>query len=584
MAIDVYHDFVLVADGVEKDALKSITKFSVQVFDSPVGQGEKKEIVTVPGNLMQKLRQLETDKLDENLDEQIELGEVLAGLLLPPYVRGIYERSLAKLKPTEGLRLRLRLADELAHIPWEYAYIHDTRGEKDSSGFLALDPRISIARHEALAVPGDWFEAPNSRRIVIVMASPEGYDKLTSLPEEQIILRQALSEVQGIKAVFVPESLQTAAGAEQGATLEGLATALMEHTDVFHFSGHGAFISSQGEAKDTVIGEGGILLADKDNKVQYVMAEKLAEMLRSKGVRLVVLGACETGRRDGYNVWSGTAAALLRAGIPAVVAFQYRVKDTLAAAFSRFFYRALVAGLTVDEAMALGRAAMRNEATKQQIETIPDWGAAVLYLRAPGGAVFNPVNDSTAVKDAEEFLGDEFDLRTRRVEADGRVVGAVIGGLQTEPVRVQQKVDEEMAGIMIGAMRYGQRGGKLTVKQDVDTVSGILIGGIVGGGGDQSQALKQLKDFFGPTPAAISGGSGQTLTAPPGESPTNQPATASTDETKCFRCGTINLAGAKFCSSCGAKLLQTPKFCSNCGTPLTPGMQFCASCGIKVAS
>ncbi len=286
------------------------------------------------------------------------------------------------------------------------------------------------------------------------------------------------------------------------------------------------------------------------------------------------LGACETGRRDGHNVWSGVAAALLKAGIPAVVAMQYKIKDTLAAAFSEAFYRALVAGFTVDEAVALGRAAMRVEAIGQKMADNRDWGTPVLYLRAPGGAVFNPVSNAEARKAAEKKLGDFINQHMRRVEASGRVVGAVVGGLQIEPVNVQQKVDEDVAGLMIGAIRYGQQGSQLVVDQEMDTVSGVVIGGIVGGGGDQAQTLGQLQELFrmAPAPPAVA-------MAHPTPA---QPSANLGGEVACSNCGASNKSGARYCTECGNELKKTPKFCANCGNALAPGLNFCSNCGTKV--
>src|SRR5437763_8779823 len=131
----------------------------------------------------------------------------------------------------------------------------------------------------------------------------------------------------------------------------------MQQTDVFHFSGHGEF------PKSLAGGDAALIFADDQNQAFPVSSERLAGMLRGKGVRLAVLGACETGRREGRNVWSGVASSLLRAGIPAVVAMQFTIDDKLAAAFSAAFYRSLTAGLTVDEAVAAGRSAIRMEAT-----------------------------------------------------------------------------------------------------------------------------------------------------------------------------------------------------------------------------
>jgi len=87
----------------------------------------------------------------------------------------MFSASLNRLGGQEGLRLRLRLPDELSDFPWEYMYIQDIRGERTSSSFLALDPRISIVPDMAISVPPDGFGAPSLRRILVGIASPEPY-------------------------------------------------------------------------------------------------------------------------------------------------------------------------------------------------------------------------------------------------------------------------------------------------------------------------------------------------------------------------------------------------------------------------
>src|SRR5687768_15109758 len=108
MAIRDYRDFVLIADQVEK-ANGVVTKFRVSVFDSPVGQGEKSEIVTLPTELLGRARQLASEEraLDRDLPRQMQLGMMLGEALLPPYARELYRRSRDRLCDDDGLRLRL---------------------------------------------------------------------------------------------------------------------------------------------------------------------------------------------------------------------------------------------------------------------------------------------------------------------------------------------------------------------------------------------------------------------------------------------------------------------------------------------
>ncbi len=505
MAITAFHDFILVADQVEKKSNSAVSAFTLSVFNSPVGQGEKKEHVTVPPQLTQQIRWLEERQLDQDVNRQMDLGELLAGLLLPQYARQLFSESLKRLRDGEGLRLRLRLADELADFPWEYMYIQDTRGERTSSSFLALDPRISIVRHEALAVPGDWFQSPDSRRVVVAMATPQPYSryrKLESLPTEQRLLKEALSGIAGIEAVYLPEYTTAQADKQPGATLKDIMAALMKRTDVFHFSGHGEFAEEMGPVVGSFVGEGGIILANAENEAVPIAADRFAEVLRGKGVRLVVLGACETGRRDGINVWSSVVASLLKAGVPVVVAMQFTIQDTLAAEFCGAFYRAVVAGFTVDEAVSLGRAAIRV-ASQGTLRDARDWGTPILYLRTPSGVVFKPVKNEQVRQEAEQQLGHLFEQHAREVPSKGRMIGPVVGVIENETVTVDQTVDERTDGVVIGTSIFSIQGGRLLVRQKVDRVDGTMIGAVIGRlGGVQStevkeqQALAELERFL----------------------------------------------------------------------------------------
>lgn len=595
MAISHYRDFVLVADDVKKNRDGIVSTFTVCVFDSPVGQGEQKERVTVPDDLVKQIRWLETGRLDEDVEKQIALGELLAGLLLPTYARRLFGESLKRLRDGEGLRLRLRLADELADFPWEYMYIQDTRGERTSSSFLALDPRISIVRHEALAVPGDWFEAQASRRIVVAMATPQPYarySRLDSLPHEQQLLKAALAEVPGTKAVFLPEQVVVQGDQITGATLEDVMMALTERTDILHFSGHGDFRGDFGIAKGSEIGAGGIVLAGEKNQAFLVAADRFAEVLRGKGIRLVVLGACETGRRDGHNIWSGVAAALLKAGIPAVVAMQFTIHDDLAAEFCGAFYRGLVAGFTVDEAVSLGRAAIRAKALHTTPDT-RDWGVPVLYLRAAEGRIFNPVSDEHARQAAEREVEHLVTQQVREITKEGRIVGPVVGSLLADTLRIEQKVTEEVKGFLLGPTVYSVQGGRLVITQTADSVSGKMCGGYIesiGGPAAQppsngTQALtcleRSLRLGSAPTPTIESA-----APTPPADALltniTAPSASLAPVEQLCPSCQRPIEPGAKFCSSCGTAIAAGPAYCASCGAELPAGAKFCTRCGHKV--
>src|SRR6476619_7097879 len=83
------------------------------------------------------------------------------------------------------------------------------------------------------------------------------------------------------------------------------------------------------------------------------------------------------------DMFSGTATALVRGGVSAVAAMQYEFSDHAAVAFTRGFYRSLVRGQGVDEAVANGRVSIIgiNDNTLE-------WVTPVLYLRGPDTHLF----------------------------------------------------------------------------------------------------------------------------------------------------------------------------------------------------
>jgi hypothetical protein len=554
MAITRYEDFLLLAEVVQKDAQGVVSQFSVQVFDSPAGQGEKKEILALPDDLSLRSRRLETHQLTGDIEAQIEFGEILAGLLLPPYARQKFTESLARLQEGEGLRLRLRLADELTDYPWECLYIQDVRGEKTDSSFLALDPRLSIVREQILPTPPDAAGAAGLARVLVAMAAPASYPPLPGLAREQQAIQSALAGLPGVQVKCLPDY---AAGGPQpayGATVSDLGAELMlsEHTDVFHFSGHGAFAKEQAAALGSFVGKGSILLADAANQAIALSADRLAELLRSQGVQLVVLGACETARRDNVHVWSSVASSLLKARIPAVVAMQFKISAPAGVAFSRVLYQALAAGYPLDYAVAVGRMAMRAEGIPDACE----WAMPALYLRSGVEIAFKPVEEAAALQKLQQALV-QIEHHFTRIEPAGRLVQAKIGEMHQGVVQVDLKVDERIRGEVTGAQVQTMQGGELHVRQQAGAVDGLLIGAEIGALGRAA-------------PPARTGAASPP--APAGES----------GAAACVHCGSPLEVGARFCGNCGKPVAAGGGFCKQCGAKLPDQAKFCASCGARV--
>jgi hypothetical protein len=103
---------------------------------------------------------------------------------------------------------------------------------------------------------------------------------------------------------------------------------------------------------------GGVLLMEnEEGGPEPVGAATLSAWLHDEPLRLVVLNACKsatTALRSGEHPFAGIATALIREGVPAVVAMQFPISDKAAIIFSQTFYQRLA---WVSQSMALAEAA-----------------------------------------------------------------------------------------------------------------------------------------------------------------------------------------------------------------------------------
>jgi hypothetical protein len=419
-----YRDMVIEASDLREERRDDThwwRRFKLRVLSSPAGEMAPEE--TVPCEYddtylkEDQLRRLDDRKLDQG--GLIQLGQLLGSLLLPDgpndnisSVRELFLGSLDLMGQDTGLRLRLRLPPELAVLPWEYVYA--TRAETPSgmAGFISLNHQVSIVRHEVLRAPVPSTRITGDITLVVALASPKAPDlDDINLDREEHYLREDLEHRPGIRATFLPK-----------AKLYDVLAAVSRHAGVFHFAGHGAYQPKPGPLPRTTTGQGELVLED-----QRVDAETLALNLHSNGVRLVVLNSCETGRRDGVNVWGSIASALVRCRVPAVVANQYKIRHECAIEFSRQFYRALVAGQPIERAVTAGRMAAYNADPNGR-----DWGVPVLYLRAEDGELFEGAADARVRDDARKaveqlIMQQSVNFVQQHVEVDQRY--ATIGGI-----------------------------------------------------------------------------------------------------------------------------------------------------------
>ena len=113
-----------------------------------------------------------------------------------------------------------------------------------------------------------------------------------------------------------------------------------------------------------------LALENDDLSLSLADNQAVADLFADRGVRLVVLSACQS---------DDLARRLAARGVPAALAMQYSILDSSASRFAFSFYQALAAGRAVDRSLTEARLAMRNAEGGNNV----DFATPVLYLLDP---------------------------------------------------------------------------------------------------------------------------------------------------------------------------------------------------------
>jgi tetratricopeptide (TPR) repeat protein len=162
-----------------------------------------------------------------------------------------------------------------------------------------------------------------------------------------------------------------------------------------HFDGHGTFLPKAQigallfETPDDSSGE---------SATDLVRADRLGRLLARYAIPLVVLEACHSAKVGKAAVFQSVAPRLLREGVGSVLAMSHAVHVEAARLLLDRFYRELVRGTTIGQAMTEARDVLRSTPVRW-IESGPggrtielcDWFLPQLYQRAGDEAIV-PLN------------------------------------------------------------------------------------------------------------------------------------------------------------------------------------------------
>ena len=371
-----YEDFSLLLEPA-RDGVYPV------IVHSPAGEGRGTFRIPLPGEERRPADDAPGSEATRDMRssapvrfDPTEAGSRLFQALFSGPVRDLFERSLGRIEndPEVGLRIVLGFDPDqpdtgrLAALPWELLY------RKDQRQFLNFSRKSPIVRF--LNVPRSLpprIEPPV--RILVAIASPAGHPPLDTERELRRI-EDALGPVANAKRSVL-----------LNVTPEALRARLLEETfHVLHFIGHGTF--------DAASGQGSLLFEDSEDQARPVTGPVMADLVRDfTSLRLVFLNACRTAElSEATDPFAGLAAALVMAGVPAVLGMQIPISDAAAVAFSGAFYRRLAAGDPIDTATVEGRMAVHLAAPDSQ-----EWATPVLFLRTQDGRLFDPAPTPTQV-------------------------------------------------------------------------------------------------------------------------------------------------------------------------------------------
>jgi WD40 repeat protein len=187
---------------------------------------------------------------------------------------------------------------------------------------------------------------------------------------------------------------------------------------VVHYIGHGDF--------DPGHDVGVLALTGENGRMHMVDGSRFVDLLRQARPvpRLVVLNSCSGAASSVTDLFSGTAAALVRGGVTAVAAMQYEITDDAAIASARGFYSAIARGRGVDEAVSSARVAILGLSGRTL-----EWVTPVLYLRGDDAHLFTRSSGPTAAS-ARPDSSQQAPSRPRTRSPD-RVVRTLVGHTNT---------------------------------------------------------------------------------------------------------------------------------------------------------
>ncbi len=272
-----------------------------------------------------------------------ELAGMLFDQLVPVDIKD-------RLKSTGQGNLMLNIDDRLVHIPWELLF--------DGKEFLCHRFSVgrSVSTQQTVSAAVRALHRPLKMQI---LADPRG--DLPAAYQEGIAIQNEVAKFEEWLDVTLKTTDIT----------QDYAKGKIRNFDIVHYAGHAEHNTEHPEQSAWLL---------KDGKLTA------AEIMTMAGSRpmpaLVFSNACQTGQTDSWKLDEnfgdrifGVANAFLLSGVQHYIGTFWEIPDEAGSLFARSFYRSLVDGATVGEAL---RQARQSLIQKYGEDTIV-WASYMLY-------------------------------------------------------------------------------------------------------------------------------------------------------------------------------------------------------------
>jgi hypothetical protein len=294
------------------------------------------------------------------------------------------------------LRLRLGLKGSLLpRIPWEILH---AAGIGPCYRFLTTGTEITFSRYQVntpLGSPTLPFKRSHREplRILMAIAGPNDQETIDLEQEAKELKAELNRETQAGQPAIELHILAQPGRDEITQALE------RGHYDVFHYAGH----SNLGDSGGNIY-----LVSRLTTLTETLSGEDLAGLLVNNGVKLAVFNSCRSADTAfGDNEEGNLAQALVKCGIPAVLAMAERIPDEAALTLTRLFYRNLDCGYPLDLSLNRARQGLISTYGSRQLY----WALPVLYLHPLfDGWLTKPENLPDVSEDLFETLDEDIPL------------------------------------------------------------------------------------------------------------------------------------------------------------------------------